>query len=223
VARPPKQNQRIEQAVLSARNVSYIRFCIFYELGRSATTPLGPHRLRRRHRGALPVRHGEIASRYFAHPRYQRIEGRPVIVLYVTRTATGRFEEAMVRYRARMAQLGTDPFVIGDEIFWEVAREDGAGYTNEPQRGRISLFDAITAYNLYDASKPRHMGYGAASSLIADAQVLFERYRRADADTPLVPLAMPGYNDRGLRLGPTTRDSARMGRRSGRRPSSPSG
>jgi hypothetical protein len=165
----PRQNERIERAFLSARNISYVRFCIFYELGALGYDP----------RAGLTLFDGptverflsdmeEIATRYFGHPRYQRVEGRPVIVLYVTRTAAGRFEEAMVRWRARMAELGSDPFVIGDEIFWEVAREDGAGYTDEPQRGRISLFDAITAYNLYDASKAGHMGYGAASTLLAD-------------------------------------------------------
>jgi len=197
----PRQNQRIEQAILAARNISYTRFCIFYELGGLGYDP----------RSGFTVFDGpkverflsdmeEIANRYFAHPRHLRVQGRPVIVLYVTRTAVGRFEEAMVRYRARMAEVGVDPFVIGDEIFWEVAREDGTGHTAEPQRRRVSLFDAITAYNLYDASRPGHTGYGATGVLLADAQLLYERYRGAAAGTPLVPLALPGYNDRGLRL-----------------------
>jgi hypothetical protein len=197
----PKQNQRIEQAFLSARNISYVRFCIFYELGALGYDPRSGQTV---FDGAVVERFlsdmEEIAARYFSHPRCLRVEGRPVIVFYVTRTATGRFEEAVARYRARMAEAGRDPFVIGDEIFWQVARQDGAGYTDEPQRGRISLFDAITAYNLYDASRRGHMGYGAASTLLADAHALYERYRGAAAGAPLVPLAMPGYNDRGQRL-----------------------
>ena len=76
-----------------------------------------------------------IAHRYFGHPSYLRVAGRPVIILYLTRTATGRFTEAMRRFRLRMAELGVDPYVIGDEIFWWWRREDGAGSTDEPQRG----------------------------------------------------------------------------------------
>jgi hypothetical protein len=142
----------------------------------------------------------EIALRYFTHPSDLRIGGRPVIILYVTRTAIGRFAEAMTRFRSRMAGLGIDPFVIGDEIFWHVARADGASKTDKPQRERIALFDAITAYNLYNSSRTDHAGYGRSSRFLTDALALYERYRKAAPDTPLIPLAMPGYNDRGVRL-----------------------
>jgi len=123
-----------------------------------------------------------------------------VIILYVTRTATGRFAEAMSRFRARMAQLGINPFVIGDEIFWSVAKADGAGTTDEPQRPRIALMDAITTYNLYDSSRTAQAGYGVSSRLLSDSLALYERYRRAVPEKPIIPLALPGYNDRGLRL-----------------------
>jgi hypothetical protein len=59
-------------------------------------------------------------------------EGEPS----VTRTATGRFAETMRRFRSRMAELGLDTYVIGDEIFWDVAREDGLGTTNLPRAHR---------------------------------------------------------------------------------------
>ena len=198
----PERNALIDQAVLAARNIGDIRFCIFYELWdlgydpRTASTVFDAAAVER-----FLSDMDEIASRYFAHPSYLRISGRPVIILYVTRTATGRFAEAMTRFRARMAQLGIDPFVIGDEIFWAVAKESGPGATEEPQRGRIALFDAITAYNLYDSSQAAaHAGYGVASRFLSDSLALYERYRQAAPEKPVIPLAIPGYNDRGIRL-----------------------
>jgi glycoprotein endo-alpha-1,2-mannosidase len=197
----PERNALIDDAVLSARNIGDIRFCIFYELWDLGYNPSSGLTV---FDGATVERFlsdmEEIASRYFAHPRYLRVAGRPVIILYVTRTATGRFVEAMSRFRARMAQLGIDPFVIGDEIFWSVARVDGAGATDEPQLSRIALLDAITSYNLYDSSRAAFTGYAASSRLLTDSLALYERYRLAAPEKPVVPLAFPGYNDRGLRL-----------------------
>lgn len=195
-------NDRFDPAFLAARNIGDIRFCIFYELwdlGYDDLSGLTVFDNRTVERFLSDME--RIATRYFDHPSYLRVGQRPVVILYLTRTATGRFAEAMTRFRSRMAELGIDPYVIGDEIFWRVAREDGAGLTDEPQRGRIALFDAITAYNLYDSSRATHSGYGATSTFLSDARVLYERYREVAAERPVIPLAMPGYNDRGVRLG----------------------
>jgi glycoprotein endo-alpha-1,2-mannosidase len=197
----PERNALIDEAVLAARNIGDIRFCIFYELWDLGYSPSSGQTV---FDGATVERFlsdmDEIATRYFAHPRYLRVEGRPVIILYVTRTATGRFAEAMSRFRARMAQLGINPFVIGDEIFWSVAKADGTGTTDEPQRPRLALLDAITTYNLYDSSRTAQAGYGVSSRLLSDSLALYERYRQAAPEKPIIPLALPGYNDRGLRL-----------------------
>jgi hypothetical protein len=197
----PERNAVIERSFLAARNLGWIRFCIFYELGAlgydaaSGETRFDPTTVDR-----FVADMNEIAARYFRHPAYLRVEGRPVIVLYITRTATVRFGEAMARFRSRMGELGFDPFVIGDEIYWTVAREDGSGDTTEPQRGRIALFDAITAYNLYDPTRPSQIGYGAASAFLSESHSLFEFYRDVGRK-PVVPVAMPGYNDRAFRPG----------------------
>lgn len=196
----PEVNARIDQAFLAARNLGLIRFCIFYELGDLGYDGRSLTVFEEATVERFLADMEQIATRYFRHPRYLRIGDRPVIVLYVTRTATGRFPEAMTRFRSRMAELGIDPFVIGDEIFWDVAREDGAGATNAPQRGRIGLFDAITAYNLYESSNSTHTGYGTGSTFLYDARVLYDVYRRAAPEKPAIPLVLPGYNDRGLRL-----------------------
>ncbi len=186
---------------LAARNLGWIRFCIFYELGALGYDPdLGTVHFDRARVDRFVADMNEIATRYFRHPAYLRVEGRPVIVLYITRTATGRFPEAMTRFRARMSELGLDPFVIADEIYWDVARADGGGYTSEPQRERIALFDALTAYNLYDPTRPAQGGYGASSTFLSESHSLFEFYRDVGGK-PVVPVAMPGYNDRAFRPG----------------------
>jgi hypothetical protein len=144
-----------------------------------------------------------LARRYFAHPSYLRIAGRPVILLYVTRQIHGLFPQAMRDMRAALAAEGYDPFVIGDEIFWAViaADEDPAAprsVVGKPQLERIQLFDAITAYNLYIEDRPRHRGYGETSSFLADGVKLYRKYRDA-SDIPVVPDVIPGFNDRGTR------------------------
>ncbi len=202
----PAQNEAIESGLLRASNVDEMHFCIFYE-----TTDLD------RRLDDLGILFDEatkdrfvsdiktIARRYFGHPSYLRIDGRPVLILYVTREIRGLFPRAMGEMRRALAAEGYEPFVIGDEIFWAVieANDDPsapARVTGEPQLSRIHLFDAITAYNLYSSGAPeRHRGYGSTSKFVGDGVKLYRRYRRA-ARIPIVPGVMPGFNDRGTRI-----------------------
>jgi glycoprotein endo-alpha-1,2-mannosidase len=203
----PEQNAAIESGFLRAANVGDIRFCIFYEstdLDVSATAPGIAFDTATKARFVTDSM--TIARRYFGHPSYLRIDGRPVLLLYVTREMYGLLPQAMREMRQAMAAEGYDPFVIGDEIFWAVveAREDPAAaarITGEPQLARIRLFDAITAYNLYMEGRPKHSGYGSKSNFLPDSVKLYRRYRDASA-VPIIPDVIPGFNDRAVRPAP---------------------
>jgi hypothetical protein len=201
----PQQNAAIDSGLLRASNIAKIRFALFYESSDLA------NRDDRKHiffdaetTDRFIADMVTIARRYFAHPSYLRIDGRPVVVLYITRMAYGRFPHAMREMRRALATEGFDPFVIGDEIYWAVveANEDPAAPaqpTGQPQASRIQLFDAITAYNLYAETLPRHRGYAGESRFVKDSVKLYRRYRNASA-IPIVPGVMPGFNDRAHRL-----------------------
>jgi glycoprotein endo-alpha-1,2-mannosidase len=199
----PERNDAIDAGFLRASNLGSIRFCMFYE-----SSALGDQQgngivfdTATKERFVSDI--VALARRYFAHPSYLRIDGRPVILLYVTREIHGLFPQAMREMRAALAAEGYDPFVIGDEIFWAVIADDEdpaatPRVTGQPQLERIRLFDAITAYNLYIEDRPRHRGDGSTSAFVGDALKLYRRYREASS-VPIVPGVIPGFNDRGTR------------------------
>jgi glycoprotein endo-alpha-1,2-mannosidase len=200
----PAQNEAIDRGFLRARNIGEIRFCIFYESSDLGTPEKGGGVVfdaATKNRFVSDM--VSLARRYFAHPSYLRWNGRPVLLVYITRELRGLLPQAMREARHALAAEGYDPFVIGDEIFWAVleANEDptAAGHvTGEPQITRIRLFDAITAYNLYIHDRPRHRGYGSASNFVQDSVKLYRRYRDAGG-VPIVPTVIPGFNDRAHR------------------------
>ncbi len=198
-----QENQAAIPRFLEARNISDIDFAIFYETWDLSYDP---------ERGYadldLPgVREAfvedmaELADRYFSHPSYLRIDGRPVVILYLTRVLVGDVAGAMADVRTMWRERGHDPYVIGDEIFWQVSSAASrASFTRQPQAARIRLFDAITAYNPYESSMTAHAGYGATSRFLPDVLGLYQRYAEAtNGEVPIVPGVLPGYNDRGVR------------------------
>jgi glycoprotein endo-alpha-1,2-mannosidase len=201
----PMQNEAIGSGLLRASNIGDIKFCIFYE-----TSDLGDGGDGNRVVFDAPTKDRfvsdmvAIAHRYFAHPSYLRIGGRPVVLLYITRQVRGLFPEAMRQMRRSLGAEGYEPFVIGDEIYWAVVEADedpsaAARVTGDPQLNRIRLFDAITAYNLYVDQPSRHRGYGSASKFLSDSVNLYRRYRDA-SPIPIIPDVIPGFNDRANRL-----------------------
>lgn len=206
---PSGANQRpsFYDKLLEARNIGDISFCVFYEtwsLGFNSET--GSTRLDEKAESVFLADMRQFADTLFSHPSYLKIGGRPVVILYLTRTLEGGYAQAIEKCRSALKSMGWDVFLIADEIFWSVvpadkAPEEGARSTDEPQPERIRLFDAITAYNLYDFSRTNHAGYGAQSDFIREAAGLFERYRNAiGPGAAFVPSVIPGYNDRGVRF-----------------------
>lgn len=197
----PDLNQRIDTGFLHASNVSSVHFAVMYEtqaiepaVPYEVDTPMTPAA-----QAQLVADMVSIAKDYFANPQYLRIGGRPVVFWYLTRTLTGNVAGAVQAVRSALSALGYNVFLIGDEMFWRVTSASGATVT-APQPWRAKLFDAITWYNLYDASQPDLTGYASSSGYLPAINKLIASYKAAlGGSVPIVPDVIPGYNDRATR------------------------
>lgn len=199
-----QENQEAIPRFLAASNIGDVSFSIFYETWDLAFDPARGYADMDLPgvREAFVEDMAQLADQYFDHPSYLRIDGRPVVILYLTRVLVGDVAGAMGEVREMWRQRGYDPFVLADEIFWNVTAADTrpAAFTRRPQASRIRLFDAITAYNPYEAGDRRYAGYGADTPFVSDVNDLYQRHRDATGgDVPVVPDVLPGYNDRGVR------------------------
>ena len=153
-----------------------------------------------------------FAKHYFVNKSYLRIDGRPVVYLYLTRTLTGNVAAMIQGARKVLEEHGFNPFFIGDEVYWRVTPEaqspQGPVLTTAPQVQRIEQFDAVTSYILYYGD-PEQMfgpanastGYPGTTTIAADQRFLLTVYRNATENrVPVIPDVAPGFNDRGFRL-----------------------
>jgi glycoprotein endo-alpha-1,2-mannosidase len=201
-------------AFLKAPNISKIKFCMMYETfaldfnPADESTPVTPDMEQEFDSDML-----HFATTYFHNPSYLRIHGRPVVVLYLTRTLTGNVSQMMSRVRSLLRAHGfKNPYFIGDEIFWRVTNPQppatGSPLTTQPQASRIEDFDAITSYSLYFGGNPPSLGpatdfvgYPGTTTIAADERNLFKKYSAATGGkVPVIPDITPGFNDRGVRL-----------------------
>jgi glycoprotein endo-alpha-1,2-mannosidase len=195
----PELDRKLRESVLKAKNIGDIKFCIFYE-----TAGLGladeritftPDKIKK-----MVSDFKYLAKTYFSHPSYLKIKGRPVVIIYLSRTFDGDYPAAISALRSSLKEMGFNPYLIGDEIFWYVIRSAPLPPSIHPNMIRIKLFDAITAYNMYDWAKTKQMGYGETSTFLSDVQTLYREYQSAiGQEIKLVPAIIPGYNDRGVR------------------------
>jgi len=200
----PEQNEAIKNGFLNASNIADMKFCIFYE-----TIDLGyDEELRtvviddaKKQKFVSDLK--SIAKDYFSHPQYYKIDGKPVIFFYVTRALSGDFSSMFKEARFELQNMGYEVFFVGDEIYWISSHNspDGPILNGEPDVGRIELFDSITAYNSYAPSYRHHSGYASTSSHLADTASLYERFKNFAPKARIIPGVLPGYNDRGHRLG----------------------
>lgn len=183
-----EQNVNALSGFLEADNIADIDFALFYEVwdlgfdAGSESTPMVPETIQR-----FVADMDLLADTFFDHPSYLEVDGRPVVILYLSRTMTGDVAGAVAAARARMQERGIDVILIGDEVFWRPLNPE-----------RMQLFDAITAYNLYDSDMPQHAGYASETAMFADQLALYRQHGEA-AGRPIVPVVFPGYNDRGVR------------------------
>lgn len=201
-----EQTEYIRDVFLKARNIQDIDFCIFYETwSLGFDHDIGSTMFDDKVADKFVESILGLADEFFSHPSYLRVNGRPVIILYLTRTLAGDFQGAVKRLRRELAKKGHDVFIIGDEVFWKVTpvvKKNVVPHplVTVPQEARIGCFDAITSYNMYENEIKSHAGYGSENSYIRDVAAKYDEYLAADKDVYFVPGVIPGYNDRAGRL-----------------------
>jgi glycoprotein endo-alpha-1,2-mannosidase len=136
-----------------------------------------------------------MCEHYFDHPNYYKIDGRPVLVIYVTRSlhSDGILEEALLTMRSEGSKCGHNLYLIGDQVFATAPSED------EPFVP-FWYFDAVTNYDVYGSSGQPS---GHAGPERVDNYYLEQEKWRQQAvaeNCRYIPPVSPGYNDRAVRL-----------------------
>ncbi len=147
-----------------------------------------------------------LAQHYMRRPSYLREKGAAVLFVYATRHLVGPVREAIDEARRHVkATTGVELFVVGDEVYFNALDYDARGVyllpEGKPNWNRVLAFDAITAYNPYDESRPQHGGTEGVPRFLDDVEELYRRYLgvAAAGGIKFIPTVLPGYNDRGVR------------------------
>jgi len=133
-----------------------------------------------------------LAENYFGHPNYLRIDGKPVLFVYLTRVLStrGTLQSSLETMRTAAAGKGYSLYIVGDQVF---GRPPGVP-------GDIALLDAITNYDVYGSMGAK----GYATSRSVDAYYAAQAGWKAlaqSAEVAFIPAVTPGFNDRGAREG----------------------
>ncbi len=179
-------DQTARRWLLPAMAESGIRQAPTVELSSYGERDLGNAAFRRRLADDLRF----LGEHYLKHPSALQVDGRPALFLYVSRVLVGDVASWIAEVRSMLEAIGVDAFIVADEVFW-----------HEPDPARLRLYDAVTAYNVYDWPRTGNAGYARDSTFLADVEALFGRWKGAAeaAGVRFIPNAMPGYNDRGVR------------------------
>jgi len=136
-----------------------------------------------------------MCENYFDHPNYYKIDGRPVLFIYVSRKlyTVGTLEEALLTMRSAANKCGHNLYLIGDVVF------SSAPDPNEPHLP-FWYFDAVTNYDVYGSSGAPE-GHAGTDRVDNYYQQQAEWKEQAlQEGCRYVPAVSPGYNDRGVRI-----------------------
>ena len=121
-----------------------------------------------------------------------KIDGRPVVFMYVTRAYfnSQASRDAVANLRAAIQnEFHVDPFIVGDDLF-------GGGVNLQ----RAMFWDAITDFDVYGTS---FQSRGSTSAALSHLAGVYSGALQSLAPTNVafIPTASPGFNDSGVRSG----------------------
>jgi len=138
-----------------------------------------------------------ICENYFSHPNYYRIDDRPVLFVYVTRKLSGLgwLDDVLLLMRSTANKYGFNPYIIGDQVFQDAP----------PQGMYYAPFDQLDGVTNYDVRGGMNLPWGTnyVTQTGVDnyfAEQLKWKVAANNRGCAYVPPAVPGYNDRSIRL-----------------------
>ncbi|KAL3937898.1 MAG: hypothetical protein SGBAC_007079 [Bacillariaceae sp.] len=182
-------SRHFKAGMMNAPSLSKMNFCMLYESvildGRGSWHDGSKEE-------ALYEDLKEVRDDFLNHPSYLRINGRPVIIFYITRSRMpyeNGFNGPSVLANMRR-RLGHNIYFIADEPFFDWNNKSPDGNRNAFKGGK-QVFDAYTTYNMFQDSRVRR-GETATDYQLREAMPVWKRW--AD-ELPLFPNVMPQYYD----------------------------
>mmetsp|Transcript_16310 Transcript_16310/g.37406 ORF Transcript_16310/g.37406 Transcript_16310/m.37406 type:complete len:1039 (-) Transcript_16310:489-3605(-) len=141
-----------------------------------------------------------MCKNYFNHPNYYKIDGRPVLVIYISRKLErlGTLESALLTMRSEASKQGHNIYLIGDAVF-----SKAPDVNDQEPFVSFRYFDAVTNYDVYGSGGSSKRTNPYAGTEAVDAYYAEqEKWRRLaqEENCRYIPPVSPGYNDRGVRL-----------------------
>lgn len=133
-----------------------------------------------------------IADNYFDHPNYYKINGQPVLFVYLTRVLSGKgnLASTMQIMRSAASAKGYEIYIVGDQAFG-----------NPPSSSdQIALLDAVTDYDVYGSSGAKMYATQQKVNNYYTAQVGWKSLAN-QVGKGFIPATSPGFNDTGVRDG----------------------
>jgi len=131
-----------------------------------------------------------MKKHYFNHPSYLRIQGRPVLFIYLSREYfRNQGEEALKLLREEFPEV----YLVGDDVYY------GDGM-DEYRAEWAANFDAVTSYDIYGQSVGMHGGTEKAVRYLAENYAKAKKAANS-VGTAFIPAIAPGYNDTAVRDG----------------------
>lgn len=133
-----------------------------------------------------------LATNYFQDPNYLKIDGRPVVFMYLTRAFFNSqvSRDAVAALRSAInSEFHVNPYIVGDDLF-------GGGVNLQ----RAQLWDAITDFDVYGTVMQSRGSTAAALNQLTN---VYNGALQSLAATNVgfIPTASPGFNDSGVRSG----------------------
>jgi hypothetical protein len=123
-----------------------------------------------------------IADTYFDSDNYFKIDGRPVLWIYVTRDFTGPYKQVIDTVRENLSDRGYQIYLVGDTVFWNYKLD------------QVNAFDAVSCYTAY-AGRPQN-----TAEFAERLKMLYMVWKVAASlsGTDFIPAGIPAYDDRCL-------------------------